>query len=102
MNGPPVKKIIRYTEEEAGLDVGEIFSPRKSIRVARPRQVAMYIVKVLRIDLSYPQIAFLFNKKDHTTVMHAVRKIDQIRSGKDSDYVEGLIRRVMKRLSSDL
>ncbi|MBT3703340.1 MAG: chromosomal replication initiator protein DnaA, partial [Alphaproteobacteria bacterium] len=46
--------------------------------VARPRQVAMYLAKQLT-SRSLPEIGRKFGGRDHTTVMHAVKKIDELR-----------------------
>src|SRR5260370_1136114 len=51
---------------------------RRPRSVARPRQVAMYLAKQLT-TLSLPQIGKRFGNRDHTTVMHAVRKIEELK-----------------------
>jgi len=50
-------------------------SSRRSINIARPRQIAMYLCKNLT-NFSYPEIGKAFGGKDHTTVIHAVKKIE--------------------------
>ena len=52
-------------------------SSRRSINIARPRQVAMYISKTIT-SFSYPEIGKAFGGKDHTTVIHAVKKIEAL------------------------
>ena len=52
-------------------------STRRSINIARPRQIAMYFCKLLT-TFSYPEIGKNFGGKDHTTVMHAVKKIEAL------------------------
>jgi chromosomal replication initiator protein len=52
-------------------------SPRRSINIARPRQIAMYFCKDIT-SFSYPEIGKAFGGKDHTTVMHAVKKIESL------------------------
>ena len=59
------------------LKVSEMSSPRRSINIARPRQIAMYLCKEIT-SFSYPEIGKAFGGKDHTTVMHAVKKIDAL------------------------
>jgi len=54
-------------------------SPRRARAVARPRQIAMYLAKQLTTR-SLPEIGRKFGGRDHTTVMHAVRKVDELRS----------------------
>ena len=56
-------------------------SSRRSINIARPRQIAMFLCKDIT-SFSYPEIGKAFGGKDHTTVMHAVKKIVSL-SGKD-------------------
>ena len=51
-------------------------SPRRSRSVARPRQIAMYLAKSIT-SRSLPEIGRKFGGRDHTTVMHAVKKIEQ-------------------------
>jgi hypothetical protein len=52
-------------------------SPRRTANVVLPRQVAMYLAKRLTLK-SLPQIALIFGGRDHTTVLHAVRKIESL------------------------
>ena len=59
------------------LKVSEMSSPRRSINIARPRQMAMYLCKEIT-SFSYPEIGKAFGGKDHTTVMHAVKKIEAL------------------------
>ncbi len=62
--------------------VADILSKRRSRNVARPRQIAMSIAKELT-NHSLPEIGDAFGGRDHTTVLHAVRKIKELR---DSDH----------------
>ncbi len=59
------------------LKIFDMISSRRSINVARPRQIAMYLCKNLT-SFSYPEIGKAFGGKDHTTVMHAVKKISSL------------------------
>ena len=52
-------------------------SSRRSINIARPRQIAMFLCKGLT-SYSYPEIGKAFGGKDHTTVIHAVKKIESM------------------------
>ncbi|HJM60139.1 MAG TPA: helix-turn-helix domain-containing protein, partial [Alphaproteobacteria bacterium] len=71
-------------------------SARRAQMVARPRQVAMYLAKQLT-QRSLPEIGRKFGNRDHTTVMHAVRKIDQL-SQSDAGFAEDveLLRRMLE------
>jgi len=64
------------------IKVGDLFSRKRTRVVVRPRQIAMWLAKNLT-TLSYPQIGDSFGGRDHTTVLHAVRTIDDLR-GKDN------------------
>jgi chromosomal replication initiator protein len=55
----------------------EMHSKRRARSIVRPRQVAMYLAKNLT-NCSYPQIGSQFGDRDHTTVMHAVRKVEDM------------------------
>mgnify|MGYP001498044481 CR=1 FL=1 len=72
---------INFIQEEVSLfynlKLSDMNSSRRSINIARPRQVAMYFCKTLTA-FSYPEIGKAFGGKDHTTVMHAVKKIESL------------------------
>ena len=63
------------------LKLSDMTSSRRSINIARPRQIAMFLCKDIT-SFSYPEIGKAFGGKDHTTVMHAVKKIVSL-SGED-------------------
>jgi chromosomal replication initiator protein len=71
--------IIKFVARHYGLKVSEIKSKNKSTQISFPRQVAMYMCKKLT-NLSYPDIGKQFNNKHHSTVMHSVEKIEQLRN----------------------
>ena len=56
-----------------------MYSKRRPASIARPRQIAMYLAKELT-QKSLPEIGELFGGRDHTTVLHAVRKLTQERT----------------------
>mgnify|MGYP003330593589 FL=1 len=66
-----------------------MFSARRARSIARPRQIAMYLAKNLTTS-SYPEIGRKFGGRDHTTIMHAVKKIEEllIHDNELSDDVE--------------
>lgn len=85
-----IDEIQRTVAEYYNLRLAEMLSQRRSRVIARPRQVAMYLSKQLT-SRSLPEIGRKFGGRDHTTVMHAVRKIeDLVRS--DSRLDEDIIR----------
>jgi chromosomal replication initiator protein len=55
----------------------DLLSSRRTANVVRPRQVAMYLGKTLTLR-SLPEIGRRFGGRDHTTVLHAVRKIENL------------------------
>ncbi len=73
-----VEEIQRKVAEFFGLKVADLHSPRRARNIARPRQIAMYLAKQLTTR-SLPDIGRRFGNRDHTTVMHAVRKIEELR-----------------------
>jgi chromosomal replication initiator protein len=78
------KKIsINSIQEEVAsyfnLNLSDMTSSRRSISIARPRQMAMFLCKSIT-SFSYPEIGKAFGGKDHTTVMHAVKKIVSLSS----------------------
>jgi chromosomal replication initiator protein len=79
--GPSIKTSIediqRKTAEFYKLDVKDFHSPQRARRVARPRQVAMYLSRKLTTR-SLPEIGRRFGGRDHTTVLHACRRIEAL------------------------
>ena len=81
-----VEDIQRAVAGHYHVKVSDMHSARRSVAVARPRQVAMYLAKQLT-SKSLPEIGRKFGGKDHTTVMHAVRRIEEL-CGKDQEMRE--------------
>ncbi len=75
-----VDEIQKATAEHFGLKQADMLSERRTRAVARPRQAAMWICKQLTTR-SLPDIGRRFGGRDHTTVIHAVRRIDELRAG---------------------
>ena len=72
-----VDSIIRQVSEASGVAIIDLLSSRRTYGIVRPRQFAMYRAKT-ETTLSLPMIGRLFGGKDHTTVLHAVRKIESL------------------------
>jgi len=72
-----VDAIQKQVAAHYGVRLSEMFSARRSRDIARPRQIAMYLAKNLT-SLSYPDIGRQFGGRDHTTVMHAVKTIENL------------------------
>lgn len=66
---------IRVVCEHYGVTRMELLSPRRAKRIVRARQIAMYLAKLVT-PLSLPDIGRRFDGRDHTTVLHSVRKIE--------------------------
>jgi chromosomal replication initiator protein len=87
-----IEEIQRKVAEHYNIRISEMQSKRRERNVARPRQVAMFLSKTLT-PRSLPEIGRKFDR-DHTTVIHAVRKVEEM-MGEDAsfrDEVEGLRR----------
>lgn len=69
-----IEDIQRKTAEFYKLDMHDFQSPQRTRRVARPRQVAMYLARELTMR-SLPEIGKRFGGRDHTTVLHACRRV---------------------------
>ena len=91
-----VDEIQQRVAQHYNIKLAEMSSPRRARSVARPRQVAMYLAKQLT-TLSLPQIGKRFGNRDHTTVMHAVRKVEELK-GSDMSIAEDveLLRRQLQ------
>ncbi|MCG2586624.1 chromosomal replication initiator protein DnaA [Massilia sp. TS11] len=74
-----VENIQKTVADFFNIKVADMYSKRRPANIARPRQIAMYLAKELT-QKSLPEIGELFGGRDHTTVLHAVRKIAQDRA----------------------
>lgn len=72
-----IRAIIRIVAHVYGLTVNDILSQRRMWELVRPRQEAMWLAKKYTL-ISLPQIGRSFAGRDHTTVLHAIRKIDKL------------------------
>jgi chromosomal replication initiator protein len=68
------------------IKVSDMHSARRSRSVARPRQIAMYLSKKFTAK-SLPEIGRKFGGKDHTTVMHAVKRVEEL-MGSDAELAQ--------------
>ncbi len=74
-----VENIQKSVADFYNMKVADMYSKRRPANIARPRQIAMFMAKELT-QKSLPEIGELFGGRDHTTVLHAVRKIAEERS----------------------
>ena len=78
-----VHRIQKIVSEYFQISVEDIRSKKRSSNISFPRQIAMYLCRVMTNE-SFPKIGIEFGGKDHTTVMHSVEKIEkEIRVNKD-------------------
>jgi chromosomal replication initiator protein len=71
-----VRQVQEAVAARLDLSVDDLLSPRRTAHLARARQLAMYLTRELT-DLSLPAIAEAFNRRDHTTVMHAIKRVQR-------------------------
>jgi chromosomal replication initiator protein len=90
--------IMAVTAEFFGLTIDDLCGPGKTKHVAQARQIAMYLCRELT-DLSLPRIGQTFGGRDHTTVMHADRKIrkEMAERRRTYDQVQELTSRIKQR-----
>ncbi len=91
-----IDEIKRKVADHYNLRLSDLISARRARAVARPRQVAMFLAKTLT-SKSLPEIGRGFGGRDHTTVIHAVRKVEQLRETDSqlADDIE-LLRRMLE------
>ncbi|HEX6462239.1 MAG TPA: chromosomal replication initiator protein DnaA [Candidatus Saccharimonadales bacterium] len=70
------RQIIEKTAKHFQLDSKEIMSPKRDKHIVTPRQIAMYLLRS-ELHLSFPRIAHELGRKDHTTAIHSVEKIEK-------------------------
>ena len=92
-----IEDIQRIVARQYNVSRADLLSSRRTANVVRPRQVAMYLAKTLTLR-SLPEIGRRFGGRDHTTVLHAVRKIEGL-VGRDVTLAEEVD--LLKRLLSD-
>ena len=84
-----VEFIQNIVASHFNLNINELLSPRRPRSLARPRQIAMYLAKQYTTN-SLPDIGRKFANRDHTTVIHAVKKIDELIK-KDNEIRQNVI-----------
>lgn len=89
-----IEDIQRIVARQYNVSRADLLSSRRTANVVRPRQIAMYLAKALTLR-SLPEIGRRFGGRDHTTVLHAVRKIETLASN-DSALAEEI--ELLKRL----
>jgi chromosomal replication initiator protein len=70
------KQIVERTAKHFQIDSSDIMSPKRDKHIVVPRQVAMYLLRS-ELHMSFPRIAVELGRKDHTTAIHSVEKIER-------------------------
>lgn len=89
-----IEEIQRKVAEHYNIRLSDMIGPKRLRTIARPRQVAMYLAKQLT-PRSLPEIGRRFGGRDHTTIMHGVRKIEELMAT-DSQLADDL--QLLRRL----
>ncbi|MCW1931092.1 chromosomal replication initiator protein DnaA [Pararhodobacter zhoushanensis] len=91
-----VEEIQRKVAEHYNIRLSDMIGPKRLRTIARPRQVAMYLSKQMTTR-SLPDIGRRFGGRDHTTILHGVRKVEELRAS-DSQLAEDLelLRRLLE------
>ncbi len=91
-----IDDIQRKVADYYNLRLADLLSSRRSRTIARPRQIAMYLSKMLTTR-SLPEIGRMFGGRDHTTVIHAVKRVEDLRNSDIAiDEEVEILRRVLE------
>lgn len=97
-NDITVDDIIRVVADYFKIKAQDIKSERRLKSIALPRQIAMYIART-KLNCSFPELGEKFGGKDHSTIIHGVRKIEE-KMKKDSNFkfiIEGLVKKIANK-----
>ena len=91
-----IEEIQRTVAEHYNMRMSDMIGPKRTRTIARPRQMAMYLAKKLT-SRSLPEIGRRFGGRDHTTVMHAVKRVEELKA-RDTQVAEDLelLRRMLE------
>lgn len=92
-----IDNIQRIVAEYYKIKTTDLLSPRRTRSVARPRQIAMALTKELTRN-SYPEIGHAFGGRDHTTVLHACRRVQSLRE--ENTEIEEDYQNLLRSLTS--
>ncbi|NOR50128.1 MAG: chromosomal replication initiator protein DnaA, partial [Desulfuromonadales bacterium] len=92
-----VEEIIKKVSNHFNIKISDIKSPKRHKAVVLPRQIAMYISRQLT-SCSYPEIGERFGGKDHSTIIHAIRKIEKIME--DDFQLRNTIENIKKEMTN--
>jgi chromosomal replication initiation ATPase DnaA len=90
--------VLKAVSLHYGVPVVALKGRRRTAQIANARHVAMYLLRTMSIELSYPEIGRLFGNRDHTTAMHGVGRIEKLlETGRGVTQEIALIRRSLLR-----
>ncbi len=91
-----IEEIQRSVAEHYNVRLSDLIGPKRVRTIARPRQIAMYLAKQMTTR-SLPEIGRRFGGRDHTTIMHGIRKVEELK-GADHQMAEDidLLRRLLE------
>ena len=96
MHGPAtISQIQQLTADSFGISIEELLSHKRTAELSLARQIAMFIARE-KTEESLQQIGISFNKKDHTTVLYACKKIEDLL--KIDSRVKMVVENVVKKL----
>lgn len=72
------RQVAEFVAERHGLTFQQLVSPRRITSLARPRQIAMYVMREVCPHLSLPAIGRLLGGRDHTTILHGIQRIEAL------------------------
>lgn len=84
-----IEDIKNTVSERFNIKVADMNSSRRARAIARPRQIAMYLAKKLT-TMSLPEIGRKFGGKDHTTVIHAIKRVEEL-MGQNAEFNDDVI-----------
>lgn len=84
---PKIAAILKETAAHYGVTVADIVSARRTAHVMKPRQMAMYIARITTLR-SLPEIGRRIGGRDHTTILHGVRRIEGMIDSGDTALAE--------------
>jgi chromosomal replication initiator protein len=93
------REVAEFIAASHALTFADLCSQRRTRSYARPRQVAMYCIRKLCPHMSYPAVGMMLGGRDHTTILHGFRKIEDLIA---TDYetaatVEAVLRHFRER-----
>ena len=91
-----IDDIMHSIGQHYSVSISDLISPRRSRSIARPRQIAMFLCKEMT-SKSLPEIGHRFGKRDHTTVIHAIKKVEALlkqdqQTAKDMQHLKQILR----------